>query len=199
MKTIQSYINIYTVILLATLCASIWQMSLLGKGLAADINLQAPVADTAPVAKTAPVATVNNTTGFKPERIVIDKVGIDLPVVSVPLKNGTWAVNPHVANYAEGTDLINDKSGNVGIYGHARADAFVKIRQMLTGYDIMLISNSYRAIYRVQRTSVIAPTAVDVFSTTKEPVLTLITCEGTLSEKRYMVRAKLIKIEKINK
>jgi LPXTG-site transpeptidase (sortase) family protein len=188
--------NIYTVIIIFTILASLIQLNFLGSGIlsrfyAAEQNAKIPVQ------QVAGVAAQQKTEEFTPLKIEIAKVGISLPVVSVPLENGTWQVYPHVANFAQSTSLVNKKSGNVGIYGHDREDAFHKIKDLLTGDDIIVIGKNSRAIYKVQSASIIVPTAVDVFNPTKEPVLTLITCNGIFSDKRYMVRAKLIKIENI--
>jgi LPXTG-site transpeptidase (sortase) family protein len=190
-------LNIYIVILFLTAAASVWQMNLLGKGLFAQAkNINIAEEQVTPQATTPTHAVTQIEKGFVPTRIVMEQAGIDLQVVSVPLKNGTWEVFPHVANYAEGTGLVNDKTGNVGIYGHDRVDALHNMKQLLTGSDIIVLSNSYRAIYRVQTSTLVDPSDVSVFYPTKEPMLTLITCDGSLSEKRYLIRAKLVKIEK---
>ncbi len=101
---------------------------------------------------------------FQPERIVIEKVSIDLPVVLAPLRNGTWDVIPKVANFAEGTSLVNDKEGNVGIFGHARLDAFKRIKELSVGDIVILYGKSYKATYIVSKTEAVAPNAVSVFS-----------------------------------
>jgi sortase A len=182
------------------LAASLLQLNALGAGIIGKIFTPQESAGNVVVPTQRPTPVKTDKPIFTPERIIIKKVNIDLPVVSVPLKNGTWYVNPKVANFAEETSLVNPDKGNVGIFAHDRIDGFSKIKEVLTGsdaYDIILIGNNYRAIYKPQSASVIAPTAIDVFYPTEEPILTLITCDGLFSEKRYMVRAKLVKIEKI--
>jgi LPXTG-site transpeptidase (sortase) family protein len=196
--------NIFATILIVTILASIMQLNLLGQGIYAQLNQPEEMHSSVPLQqfKTSPTPAPKETIkAFKPERIVISSIKMDLDVVSVPLKNGTWVVNDGVANYAEGTGLVSEDGGNVGIFGHDRTNAFRDIKKLLTGsdaYDIILIGNNYRATYKITSASVIAPTAINVFYPTKESVLTLITCEGLFSDKRYMVRAKLVKIEKIN-
>lgn len=189
--------NIYTVIIILTVLASLLQLNLLGIGISSRFTGRDSMKIPLPAKQNA-VAVVNpETEEFTPEKIVIKDAGISLPVVSVPLENGTWQVYPQVANFAEGTSLVNSKNGNVGIFGHDREDSFHNIKKVLTGYDILVFGKNSRAIYKVQSASVIAPTAIDVFYPTKESSLTLITCDGVFSEKRFMVRAKLVKIEKI--
>jgi len=193
--------NLYTAIIVLTFLASIFQLRFLESGIISRFsNLIQTNAATIPVKEKLAAAFSTQSTqsvSFTPERIVIEKVSIDLPVESVPLKNGTWEVNPHVANFAEGTSVVNSINGNVGIYAHDTIDAFSKIKQVLTGYDILVFGKTYRATYKVDSATVIAPAAIDVFFPTKEPTLTLITCEGVFSDKRYMVKATLVKIEKI--
>ena len=132
---------------------------------------------------------------FYPTRILVPAVQIDLEVVQVPLENGTWEVHPRVANYAAGTSTINLTAGNVGIYGHDRADAFAKIKNLRAGHEVMVTNDQYRAVYTVETSAVIGPDQVDVFYPGEQPILTLLTCDGQLSELRYMVQARLLRIE----
>ena len=139
---------------------------------------------------------------FKPDRIVIDSVGIDLPVVSVPLKNGTWKVNANVANFAEETSLVNGREGNVGIYAHDRKIGFTEIKNLKEEDTIVVYGESQNALlkatYSVKLQSITTPNDVEVFYPTEEPVLTLVTCSGTFSEKRLALKAKLVSIEELN-
>lgn len=145
---------------------------------------------------------------FAPESISIDKVGINLPVVSVPLKNGTWQVNAGVANFAEGTSLINTKTGNVGIFAHDRKIGFTNIKNLTEG-DTIYVYGTYkkdagdkgtllRASYSVESWATTAPKDVNVFYPTDDPKLTLLTCDGTFSQARYVLTAKLVAIEEMN-
>jgi len=196
-------LNIFMVILAGTVIASVTQLNFLGQGIYAQVNQPEEMHSSVPLQqfKASPSVTPSEKiSAFKPERIIIQDAKIDLDVVSVPLKNGTWEVNDGVGNYAEGTSLVNKDTGNVGIFGHDRVNAFHSIKSLLTGSDahgIILIGNNYRAIYKITSASVISPTAINVFYPTKEPTLTLITCEGLFSDKRYMIKATLVKIEKL--
>lgn len=149
-----------------------------------------------PSATPSSSAKTDTSASFVPEHIVIDKVTMALPIVSVPLQNGTWAVHPHVANYAEGTSLVNAKSGNVGLYGHERVDAFLNIYKLEKGDAIVLLGSGEKATYKVTSSAVVDPTDVNVFYPTSTPQLTLITCSGVFYDKRYMVRASLVNITK---
>jgi LPXTG-site transpeptidase (sortase) family protein len=133
-----------------------------------------------------------------PERLIIKNVEIDLPIFSVPLENGTWKVNDFVANYAEGTSLIGDSEGNIGIYGHDKPHALARIKKIENGDEIMLVSGDYLARYRAIFESVVIPDQVDIFYPTGKPILTLVTCEGRFSDQRYVTKAELLTVEKIN-
>lgn len=135
---------------------------------------------------------------FIPERIVIPNASIDLPVVTVPMTNGTWEVYPGVANYAAETSKVNLTSGNVGIYGHNRKNAFANIKNLVEGSAVEIYGGNYIATYRVTKTQITQPNAVDVFYPTDEPILTLLTCEGVYSDKRYVLQAKLVSVKEGN-
>ncbi len=145
--------------------------------------------------KTIPVEFKSS---FMPERIVIKRVQIDLPIKSVPLVDGTWKVYEGVANYAEGTSQVNANVGNVGIYAHDRKNGFTEIKKLTTGDLIEVYGGKYVATYQVVNNNTADPAAVNAFYPTEDPELTLVTCDGTFSEKRFIIRAKLSFIKELN-
>lgn len=179
--------------------ASVYQLGSLGNGISASVekSFEPTIAPSMPTVAPVKPALPKNT--FKPTRIVISDVEIDLPIVSQPLKKGTWDVMPQVANYAEGTSLVNSKNGNVGIYAHDQLIGFAKIKQLKKGATIYIYGEGYQATYTVSSSKVVKPTDMDVFEVTKEPTLTLITCDGEFSEKRYMIEAELSKLTVLKK
>lgn len=136
--------------------------------------------------------------GIVPEVIQIDSVGINLPIESKPLVNGTWEVSDNIANFAQGTSLINGIDGNVGIYGHDRDNVLGKIKDLKKDDEVVIYSGSYKVTYKVEDSFVSDPNNVDVFYHTDEPFLTLATCDGIFSRQRYIVRAKFNGIQEIN-
>jgi len=197
----------------AVICISILQLMSLGDGIfgkVSEVSVVDPIV--IPTPKYALKTCKNEKTAFEgnfmPDRIQMDKVGIDLPVVHVPLRNGTWQVNTGVANFAEGTSLVNTKLGNVGIFAHDRKKGFTDIKKLVEG-DTIYVYGTYkkdgeagetllRASYSVESSSITAPKDVDVFNSTEEPKLTLLTCEGVFSQTRYVLTAKLVEIEEMN-
>lgn len=192
-------------IVLVLLLLSLWQLSLLAikfRPLIFDPKIDNSIIAPVEVSKTEDIpkeevkAVAIEDISLIPEKISISKINLSLPIVSVPMKNGTWEVKPGVANYAEGTSLINEKSGNVGLYGHARSQEFLNIKKLVKGDGIILTSGIYQATYEVTKSTVVSPTMVNVFYFTEKPTLTLITCDGYTSEKRYVVTANLLEISK---
>lgn len=147
-----------------------------------------------PIAEQAEIVQQNEREPEVPTRLVIPVLNMNLPVVEVPLADGTWPVADNVANYAQGTALVNDKTGNVGLFGHDRADAFRPIKHLKPGDVIILHTDTAVAYYRVTDQELTTPGNISVFYQTEAPILTLVTCEGRLSEQRFAVRATLERI-----
>lgn len=182
--------SIFGIILIITAFVSVIQLDLLTKGLAE--KTAEVMALTKPVTTPVPVYKPEE---FRPRQIEIPNLNLKLEVVSVFPKNGTWEVIPGVANFAEGTSLINAKEGNVGIYAHDRVDGFSQIKDLKVGDTILIKDLDKQATYVVKTASKIAPDQVDVFYPTEKPELTLLTCDGLFSEKRYVVKAELVDIK----
>ncbi|MBU1110481.1 sortase [Patescibacteria group bacterium] len=143
------------------------------------------------------VALNNVAQGQMPDRLVISLAELDLTVNPVSLVDGTWAVHDNVANYAQETDLPNGVSGNTGLFGHDRTYAFAPIKRLSTDNEIQLFTRDYIFFYHVIEVhSGVDSKEVDVFHFTQEPQLTLVTCDGIFSKQRFVVKARLVKIEK---
>lgn len=206
MKQRLIYVTIATIVILASfgelasLIHTVWGFTPFQSTTTAQVpaqiaSSQASEAASPQAASSKPTATASATpTGndFVPTHIQIPAVGIDLPIVSVPLVNGTWEVHTGVANYAEGTSLVNPQTGNVGIYAHDRTNGFSRIMNLRTGDKITLSAQGHQVIYQVVTKTTVDPNKVDVFYPTDKPQLTLITCNGFFSVQRYMVTASLV-------
>lgn len=196
---------------------SIWQLSSLASGF--TVAKASEVSSESELFSDLPYKTCSGETRpakgkmAVPSRIIIDAVSINLPVEPVPLENGTWSVSESVANFAEGTSLINAEAGNVGIFAHDRLKGFKDIKGLKEGDTIVVYGNlqsvqgsgdnkffptSIKSTYSVEYASITEPTNVEVFYETPDPTLTLVTCSGVFSERRYVVRAKLISMEELD-
>ncbi|MBU0708860.1 sortase [Patescibacteria group bacterium] len=146
---------------------------------------------------TYPCDTNNPEPNEEPEKLTIAKIDLDLDIKLVPLKDGTWEVHDYVANYAQGTSLPNAIYGNTGLFGHDRPQAFASIKKLSYGDEIILFTKNFRFTYQVtEKLTQVDPKEVNVFYPTDKPQLTLITCDGSLSKQRYVVKTVFIKLEK---
>jgi LPXTG-site transpeptidase (sortase) family protein len=94
--------------------------------------------------------------------------------------------------------MVSNSEGNVGIFAHDKRTAFANIKILKQGDLVEVYGDSYKAVYKVEGSTVKNPTDLDVFYPTKDPILTLLTCDGTFSQKRYILRAKLVSMEELN-
>jgi LPXTG-site transpeptidase (sortase) family protein len=200
MKTIKDKIMLLPVFLLAFI-----PLLFLVRGVSSNVRFEDDVISMTPSptpefeVSYCPGSDTQAEIAFVPDHIVIDNANIDLAVVSVPLENGTWSVTTGVANYAQGTSMVTTAGGNVGIFAHNRKNGFLGIQDIAEGSSIEVYGGNYQATYRVEKTAIANPDQVDVFYATEDPNLTLVTCDGTFSEKRYILSAKLVSIkEKCN-
>ncbi len=191
-------VSVYTTIFVLAAFASIAQLGALGTGVSSTVANSQELTATPFASKTPTVTPVKTLSAFTPERIVISSVEIDLPVFSVPLRDGTWELLPHVANFAEGTSLVNDKEGNVGLFANDRLDGFTRIQQLNNNTEIVVYGNGQKATYKVTSSRLAKTTDTNVFAPTKTPILTLVTSDETFSNKQYIVKAALVKIELSN-
>ena len=145
-------------------------------------------------------------------RIIIPKIGSNVPVVSVPTNNliaRDWdalendiqdSLRDGVVHYP-GT-AYPDQIGNVVLTGHSSyfpwdpgrfKDVFALLHQVALKDKIVVFYDQKKYIYQVDEIKVVMPDKIDVLGPTDDSRLTLITCTpiGT-NEKRLIVRARLI-------
>lgn len=129
--------------------------------------------------------------GDLPEKILISKVGIDLPVLPTEVIDGSWEVSDEGASYLLGSG-IPGREGNVIIYSHNKNHLFGPIRWLGEDDEIRLINKKGdEFIYRIKETKTVSPETIEVLSPTEEATLTLYTCAGFLDRERFVVVAKL--------
>lgn len=186
-----STIGIFAIVVSLTQASNLvaWGLSLTSRELP-PVQAQA----TQPQPKQEGTLDSGEVSGFAPKHIAASAIDLDLPIISSPLVNGTWEVFDGVANYAEGTSPVSSAGGNVGLFAHDRANGFHQIKELNVGDKIEISGDGQTARYVVFEKTVISPSDVAVFNPTESSMLTLITCEGIFSEKRYMVRAELEEI-----
>lgn len=127
---------------------------------------------------------------FKPVKIEIPAVSINLPVKEAGIKDGLWQVWENA-----GSHLISSAypggNGNVVIYAHNTNNGFGPIRWLTKGALIKL-TDEQGAIFTYEIGDIVEVNPDDISYVLPKNVetLTLYTCSGFLDTKRFVVTAK---------
>jgi len=122
-------------------------------------------------------------------RLVIPTLGIDGPVVEVPITNKTWDVSPLTYEIAHlgGTANPGEKN-NMALAGHVTlkrgAGPFLNLESLEPGDIAIVYAGEQPYTYRVVSKRYIGPTDVSIAFPTSDPILTLITCTNWDAENR---------------
>jgi sortase A len=87
------------------------------------------------------------------------------------------------------------EAGNIGLAGH-RDGYFRRLKDVRPGHRIQVVTRNGRWDYEVERTRIVAPSAVDVLAQKGQPALTLVTCYpfyflGSAPD-RFIVHARMV-------
>jgi LPXTG-site transpeptidase (sortase) family protein len=138
-------------------------------------------------------------------KLEIPSLGVKLPIVGVPKKNGTWDVAwlGKQAGWLEGT-AFPSWSGNSVLTSHVYASnglagPFVNLNKLKYGDQIIVHAYGQKYIFEVQTNQVVLPTDKSAFKHEEKPWLTLITCKEydektNTYRKRVVVRAVLVSV-----
>jgi sortase A len=129
-----------------------------------------------------------------PTRLLIPKIGLDLPIEEVTINLGNWQVADYAVGHHQGTANAGDSS-NMVLAGHRdiRGSVFLKLNELQTGDEIKVFSSVGVYRYIVTETFEVSPNEISVLAPSSEPIATLITCTPIgLATKRLIVRAKLV-------
>ncbi len=137
----------------------------------------------------------------EPAHIIINKIGVDTPILwDTPIESTLDALNHGVA-HLKGTARLG-QVGNVFITGHSSdyswkknpyAAVFSLVPKLIIGDIITIRENGKAYTYKVAQTKVVSPKQVEVTQQTPTPMLTLMTCYpvGTTRD-RFIVHATLV-------
>ena len=135
----------------------------------------------------------------------IPSLGVKLPIVGVPKKNGTWDVSwlGKQAGWLE-ESAFPSWNGNSVLTSHVYASngspgPFVNLNKLKYGDQIIVHAYGQKYIFEVQTNQVVLPTDRSAFQHEENPWLTLITCKEydektNTYRKRVVVRAVLVKV-----
>ena len=129
-----------------------------------------------------------------PTRVVVDSVGIDLPVQtgSYDPATQTWTLDTKSAFYADRSVPVNDSNGSTLIYGHARYGLFARLPEITEGATARVYTDSGKVFsYTYSSSRQVKPEDTSIFSTDGLPTLSLQTCSGPFDIYRTLVSFRL--------
>ena len=140
--------------------------------------------------------------------IVLDipNLGVKIPIVGVPLKDGAWNVSwlGKQAGWLEGS-AFPSWNGNSVLTSHVylpngKPGPFVSLNKLKYGDKIVVHAFGQKYIFEVRANTVVAPGDTSVFKHEEKSWLTLVTCKEydektNMYKKRVVVRAVLVKVE----
>ncbi|HSO13445.1 MAG TPA: sortase, partial [Anaerolineales bacterium] len=138
--------------------------------------------------------------------VEIPSLGINIPIVGVPLKNGEWNVSwlGNQAGWLEGS-AFPSWSGNSVLTGHVYGSnglpgPFVNLNKLKYGDKIIIHAYGMKYTYEVRANMVVEPDDASIFRHEEKAWLTLVTCKEydqktNTYKKRVVVRAVLVSVE----
>jgi LPXTG-site transpeptidase (sortase) family protein len=139
--------------------------------------------------------------------VEIPSLGINIPIVGVPLKNGGWDVSwlGNQAGWLEGSAFPSWNGNSVltsHVYGsNGLPGPFVGLNALKYGDKIVIHAYGQKYTFEVRINQVVEPNDASIFKHEEKSWLTLVTCKeydaGTNTyKKRVVVRAVLISVER---
>jgi len=135
----------------------------------------------------------------------IPSLGVKIPVVGVPQKNGTWDVTwlGRQAGWLAGT-AFPSWTGNSVLTSHVYLSdglpgPFLNLNKIKYGEKIIIHAYGQKYIFEVNANQVVEPTDTSAFKHEDKPWLTLITCKEydaktNTYKKRVVIRAVLVSV-----
>lgn len=137
--------------------------------------------------------------------VEVPSLGIKMPIVGVPLKNGEWNVSwlGNQAGWLEGS-AFPSWNGNSVLTGHVYGynglpGPFFNLSKLKYGDKIVIHAYGAEYVYEVRASEVVAPNDASVMKHEEKSWLTLLTCKEydaktNTYKKRLMIRAVLVSV-----
>lgn len=127
----------------------------------------------------------------QPRRVVLKKVGIDLPVIPASLTNGKWDATLDGVSYLQ-TSVIPGEEGNSILYGHNWRNLLGNLTNARPGQEILIeYDDKSKAVFTIEYTAEVSPNETHILNPSEDKRITLYTCSGFLDSKRFVVVALL--------
>ena len=122
-------------------------------------------------------------------QLIIEKVGINLPIEETAINNGIWQIAPNVSHLT-----ISARPGEIGpiiLYGHNTNDKLGPIRWLSKGEMIQIKTADNKTYnYKINQTLTVAPNKMDIFTQGTGETLIIYTCDGFADFQRFVLLAK---------
>lgn len=131
-----------------------------------------------------------------PIRIVIPKVGIDLPIIQGGFVNGNWILTDDKVQFATMTSLPNNVAGDTLLYAHDTIPLFYPTINLQKG-DMLYVytSNNHVFTYMYQGDDFVLPTDTSILTYEGPSRVTLLTCNGVFDEYRRLMYFSFVKVQ----
>ncbi len=130
-----------------------------------------------------------------PTRVIIPSADVDVVVQpgGYDREAMRWFESETSALFATSTQVADIAHNTTLIYAHDRPGLFTGIQNLKSGDEILVYTSKTMQVYAVSEEGgrVVLPTDVSVLETLGKtiPQIILLTCEGLMSDKRFVVQA----------
>ena len=133
---------------------------------------------------------VKSSLGVRPERIIIERFGVDLEVSAAGYKSGEWEISEEGASHWF-KSASPGEGVNVVIYGHNKDDLLGPIRWVGEG-EVIKVVNREGEVFEYEIDEIIRADKGEVkyVMPTNDERLTIYTCDGSRDRLRYVVIGK---------
>ncbi len=127
-----------------------------------------------------------------PQRLLINSIGADLPVVPAKVQNNTFETTNNGISYLS-TSAVPGQRGNTIFYGHNWNNVLGNLKKIKIGDSIKIYTSPTQfSEYTVEYTAQVTPDQVHILNQTEDSRITIYTCSGFLDTKRFVAVGTLV-------
>ena len=124
--------------------------------------------------------------------ILIDDLGIKLPIFPAKLENGKWEATTKGVSYRVDSPVPGE-TGNSILYGHNWPSILGSLPKAKPGQEIVILySDGTNQRFTIKYLQVVTPQQTEILAATTDSRLTLYTCVGFADSKRLIVVAEKV-------
>lgn len=129
--------------------------------------------------------------GSYPEKIVIKKLNIELPIIPANINNKSWEATSQGVSFLASTP-VPGQEGNSVLYGHNWESLLGSLPKLKPGDNIEIyLNNGKIRKFKVTYTQLVGPNDTSILAPSNDKRITLYTCAGFLDSKRFVATATL--------